>query len=164
MRASTRLFATAALGPILALAACSAEDLDSHEPGDEKSDTFDPGAGESDDLMIEFDGIVWPHNDEEAAALCRERCDGELGVHGLSGESFCLCRTGDGGARCTAGRDCESDCLFEEFEEMGAGLGIAVGVCSEYETTFGCQIRIEDWLADLGPQRIPFDILTVCID
>jgi hypothetical protein len=73
-----------------------------------------------------------------------ERCGGLWGVHGIAQTESCICRTKDGGQACTSADDCEGACIIDEhasFEVVEPGdtpLGVFVGRCADYDTTFGC--------------------------
>jgi hypothetical protein len=92
-----------------------------------------------------------------ALAACRA-CRGDWGRHGMLGMEGCICRTRDGGRRCTDGRDCEGMCLVTGTEivrrpppcretrgricPLASTLVRAVGRCSEFVFAFGCHSYI----------------------
>src|SRR5215216_271253 len=50
-----------------------------------------------------------------------DACGGLWGIHGIEPVESCICRTSDGGERCTDGRQCEGQCLVgydAEFQVM----------------------------------------------
>ena len=73
-----------------------------------------------------------------------ERCGGLWGKHGIAETEGCICRTKDGGKTCTSANDCEGACIVDDeasFEVVQPGdppLGVFVGRCADYQTTFGC--------------------------
>ena len=77
-------------------------------------------------------------------------CNGSWGVHGLSQQPACNCRTSDGGKRCRDGIECESLCTAgenpeREVTERGSPeRGFWIGKCSEFVDVFGCFRPIED--------------------
>jgi hypothetical protein len=70
------------------------------------------------------------------ADACAEH-DGDYGVHGLSGQPTCLCRTDDASAPCTRTTDCEGICLAVDLQATS-------GQCSVHVVEFGCFVRLDD--------------------
>ena len=72
-----------------------------------------------------------------------DACGGLWGVHGIAEVESCICRTSDGGQACRDGSECDGVCLVDDrahFEAVTSDppLGSFVGVCSDYDTVFGC--------------------------
>jgi hypothetical protein len=100
-----------------------------------------------------------------------DRCGGLWGVHGIASVESCICRTKDGGRRCTSGSDCEGACIvaddasFEVVQQGDPPLGMFVGTCADYVTTFGCY-RVAPPRDDGSQALLPEDQAAqdICVD
>jgi hypothetical protein len=97
-------------------------------------------------------------------------CNGVWGVHGISQEESCNCRTHDGGKRCLDGADCEGMCVAADAPErdvIEAGTpprGFFVGRCSELMTVFGCNRFIDRGASARGPTPLAEPPAQLCVD
>ncbi len=122
--------------------------------------------------------VVNPERDRRVAEC--HACDGDWGAHGMLGIEGCICRTGDKGATCYDGGECEGICLYEGFEvtreaepvrcdEDGAcsvslSAGRPVGRCSEFQWMFGCYSYIPDGTAEKSPFVGAWSVPRICVD
>ncbi len=99
-----------------------------------------------------------------------DACGGLWDKHGIAETEGCICKTKDGGRACRDGADCEGQCLvgddskFEIAEPGPPPRGFYVGVCSKYETTFGCFRVLERGARGGGPKTQDEAAHHICVD
>ncbi len=107
-------------------------------------------------------------------------CDGDWGPHGMLGIVGCICRTGDRGATCYDGRECEGICLYDHFEVIREAVPARcdddgrcsvtlatnrpVGTCSEFQWMFGCYSYIPEGTSDETPFVGAWRVPRICVD
>jgi len=98
-----------------------------------------------------------------------QACQGKWGIHGLAEVETCICKTRDSGRACRDGSDCQGQCLAEAngFVVVDKGpppKGYYRGRCSEFDTTFGCNLMIPEGASKKGPQVAEDAAEQICID
>jgi hypothetical protein len=122
--------------------------------------------------------VTVDHPEREARLAACRACNGDWGVHGLSGVESCNCETRDAGQECRDGRECEGECLYERAEEVqkasqrcsGGTCSVTlravrlVGRCAPQRATFGCHSYVPDGESERAPRIGAVRVPHICVD